>query len=53
MVSGSSPLEVWTSGDDYYRYVGRWSRLVAHEFLAWFTVGKHWTLAAASGRSAS
>ena len=44
MVSGSSPLEVWTSGDDYYGYVGRWSRLVAHEFLDWLAVpsGSSW-----------
>lgn len=27
--------EVWTSGDLYEPYVGRWSRLVAKEFLAW------------------
>jgi SAM-dependent methyltransferase len=25
----------WTSGDLYERYVGRWSRPVAQEFLAW------------------
>jgi len=25
----------WTSGAPYERYVGRWSRPVAHEFLAW------------------
>jgi SAM-dependent methyltransferase len=27
--------ELWMSGDPYERYVGRWSRLVAPEFLAW------------------
>lgn len=27
--------EVWASGDDYEPYVGRWSRLVAVEFLTW------------------
>ena len=27
--------EVWASGDAYERYVGRWSRLVARDFLAW------------------
>lgn len=27
--------EVWASGDPYERYVGRWSRLVARDFLAW------------------
>jgi SAM-dependent methyltransferase len=28
--------ERWASGDLYEPYVGRWSRLVAEEFLAWF-----------------
>lgn len=28
-------MEVWASGDAYEPSVGRWSRLVAHEFLAW------------------
>src|SRR6266508_6643219 len=27
--------DVWASGDAYEPYVGRWSRLVAREFLAW------------------
>lgn len=27
--------QVWTSGDGYEMYVGRWSRLVATEFLSW------------------
>lgn len=27
--------ETWTAGQLYEPYVGRWSRLVAHEFLAW------------------
>ena len=27
--------ENWTSGDSYERYVGRWSRLVARDFIAW------------------
>lgn len=27
--------DVWGRGAAYERYVGRWSRLVAHEFLAW------------------
>ena len=30
--------EVWASGDAYEPYVGRWSRLVAHEFVAWLGV---------------
>ena len=27
--------DVWSSGTAYERYVGRWSRLVAREFIAW------------------
>jgi SAM-dependent methyltransferase len=30
--------EVWASGAAYEPYVGRWSRLVAREFLAWLAV---------------
>ncbi|MEP7200654.1 MAG: methyltransferase domain-containing protein [Chloroflexota bacterium] len=30
--------QVWTSGDAYEPYVGRWSRLVARELLAWLAV---------------
>ena len=30
--------DVWASGDSYEPYVGRWSRLVAAEFLAWLSV---------------
>jgi ubiquinone/menaquinone biosynthesis C-methylase UbiE len=30
-----APVTRWTSGDVYEPYVGRWSRLVAREFLAW------------------
>lgn len=29
--------EVWASGGSYEPYVGRWSRLVAREFLAWLS----------------
>jgi SAM-dependent methyltransferase len=34
----------WTSGDVYESYVGRWSRLVAREFLGWLGVapGARW-----------
>src|SRR3954451_18864559 len=32
------PADVWTSGAAYEPYVGRWSRLVAQEFLAWLSV---------------
>lgn len=36
--------EVWASGDAYEPYVGRWSRLVAAEFLGWLEVpqGGRW-----------
>lgn len=30
--------EVWNGGDSYEYYVGRWSRLVAKEFLRWLAV---------------
>jgi SAM-dependent methyltransferase len=30
--------QVWASGDAYEPYVGRWSRLVAEEFLGWLAV---------------
>jgi hypothetical protein len=29
----NKPQEVWASGDTYEPYVGRWSRLVAKQFL--------------------
>jgi SAM-dependent methyltransferase len=34
----------WASGKAYEPYVGRWSRLVAHEFLKWLAVpaGSRW-----------
>jgi ubiquinone/menaquinone biosynthesis C-methylase UbiE len=31
--------EAWASGNSYEPYVGRWSRLVAAEFLDWLAVG--------------
>lgn len=36
--------QVWTSGQGYERYVGRWSRVVAREFLLWLEVpsGSSW-----------
>ena len=36
--------DVWASGDAYEPYVGRWSRAVAREFLAWLAVppGGRW-----------
>ena len=30
--------EAWNSGENYERYVGRWSRKVAAEFLAWLAL---------------
>lgn len=34
----------WQSGDPYERYVGRWSRRVAPEFLSWLAIapGQRW-----------
>jgi SAM-dependent methyltransferase len=32
------PLDVWARGTAYEPYMGRWSRLVAREFLAWLAV---------------
>jgi SAM-dependent methyltransferase len=36
--------DVWASGDAYEPYVGRWSRSVAREFLAWLNLpsGRDW-----------
>jgi SAM-dependent methyltransferase len=31
------PRDVWESGESYERYVGRWSRLVARQFLVWLS----------------
>jgi len=40
----SKPKDSWASGEDYERYVGRWSRLVAREFLKWLAIpaGSQW-----------
>ena len=40
----SHPADVWASGAAYEPYVGRWSRLVAREVLAWLAVppGSRW-----------
>jgi len=37
-------VSIWASGSPYEAYVGRWSRLVAREFLAWLAVpsGSRW-----------
>lgn len=43
--SESAPLqETWASGEAYELYVGRWSRLVAREFLDWLGIppGQRW-----------
>ena len=42
---GENTKERWGDGGSYERYVGRWSRVVAGEFLAWLAVpaGKSWT----------
>jgi trans-aconitate methyltransferase len=36
--------DVWVSGDAYEPYVGRWSRLVARQFLDWLALppGRRW-----------
>jgi SAM-dependent methyltransferase len=38
------PADTWASGDAYEPFVGRWSRLVARDFLKWLAVtpGSHW-----------
>jgi SAM-dependent methyltransferase len=45
MTTENRPLsDTWDSGAAYEPYVGRWSRLVAREFLAWLMVppGRRW-----------
>ncbi len=39
-----SGVQIWAEGDAYEPYVGRWSRLVAREFLEWLHIrpGKRW-----------
>ena len=34
----SSSSDAWASGEAYEPYIGRWSRLVAREFLSWLAV---------------
>jgi hypothetical protein len=36
----AQPTEVWAAGDAYEPYIGRWSRLVARELLAWLGVAR-------------
>ena len=33
--------DVWAAGDLYEPHVGRWSRLVAREFVSWLSVPKN------------
>ena len=44
MGTDTSSHDVWASGDSYEPYVGRWSRLVAHEFIHWLGIpeDKRW-----------
>ena len=44
MNSQNESKEVWGSGDSYEPYVGRWSRLVAREFIRWLALPEngHW-----------
>ena len=44
MTRSASNREVWDSGEGYERYVGRWSRLVARDFVRWLDVapGSAW-----------
>jgi SAM-dependent methyltransferase len=37
-------MSIWASGSPYEAYVGRWSRLVAQDFLSWLAVprGSRW-----------
>lgn len=41
----TQPLETWGASDAYERYVGRWSRPVAGQFLGWLALpgGGTWT----------
>jgi ubiquinone/menaquinone biosynthesis C-methylase UbiE len=32
------PHDVWTGGNDYERYIGRWGRLVARAFVPWMGI---------------
>jgi SAM-dependent methyltransferase len=40
----SMPVDAWASGTSYEAFIGRWSRLVAPEFLGWLGVaaGARW-----------
>jgi len=38
MGSDVASHDTWSSGDSYERFVGRWSRLVAGEFIRWLAI---------------
>jgi SAM-dependent methyltransferase len=38
MTTDVASKESWSSGDSYERYVGRWSRLVARDFIRWLAI---------------
>ena len=42
--SSKKPKDTWISGETYEEYIGRWSRLIAREFLKWLAVpvGSQW-----------
>jgi SAM-dependent methyltransferase len=42
--SSTKPKDTWVSGEAYEGYIGRWSRLIAREFLKWLAVptGGQW-----------
>src|SRR6266542_3520869 len=44
LMRSSETRDTWADGEAYEPYVGRWSRLVAREFLGWLGVpaGREW-----------
>jgi ubiquinone/menaquinone biosynthesis C-methylase UbiE len=42
LMSQAEHQDVWASGDAYEPYVGRWSRLVATDFLNWLAIPTGW-----------
>jgi SAM-dependent methyltransferase len=38
------PQDQWSLGDNYEHYIGRWSRLVARQFVTWLALppARHW-----------
>jgi len=37
-MTDAARVDVWVQGAAYERYVGRWSRLVADDFLRWIDI---------------